>query len=172
MGLDEVRRFNVLQGQAVPCFGDSRSLAELRRSFAYIFEEVDRGGGIPRIELHAVDGPFRVGAQTITPVPVLHGEREIMGYRIGNFAYVTDASAIPDGSWALLEGLDVLVINALRHRPHPTHFSVAEALAVVERLRPKQAYLTHVCHDLPHVATNASLPAGVELAWDGLRFEI
>ena len=172
MGLDEVRRFNVLQNASVPCYGDRVTLEELRRTFAYVFEAADEGGGIPKITLHPVDGPFAVGAHTIVPVPVLHGRRPIFGYRLGDFAYLTDCSAIPDPSWPLLEGLDTLVIDALRHRPHPSHFTVAGALAVVERAAPRRALLTHICHDLPHGATGAALPAGVELAYDGLTIEI
>ena len=172
MGLDEVRRFNVLQRAPVPCYGDSRTLDELRRTFRYIFEAADEGGGIPKITLHPVDGPFSIGAHAIVPVPVLHGRRPILGFRIGGFAYLTDCSAIPDASWALLEGLDTLVIDALRHRPHPTHFTVAGALAAIGRAAPRRALLTHICHDLPHAATGAALPAGVELAWDGLTIDI
>ena len=172
MGLDEVRRFNVLQNASVPCYGDAPTMAELRRTFAYIFEAADEGGGIPKITLHPVDGPFAIGAHTIVPVPVLHGRRPILGYRLGGFAYLTDCSAIPDQSWPLLEGLDTLVIDALRHRPHPSHFTVAGALAVIERAAPRRALLTHICHDLPHGATGATLPAGVEMAYDGLAVEI
>ena len=101
-------------------------------------------------------------------MPLFHGSRPILGYRLGTFAYLTDCNRLPDEAWPLLDGLDVLVLDALRHRPHPTHFTVAEALAVVERVKPRQTYFTHMCHDLPHAATNASLPAGVELAYDGL----
>jgi phosphoribosyl 1,2-cyclic phosphate phosphodiesterase len=173
MGLDEVRRFNVLQKTAVPCYGDQPTLDELRsRTFAYIFEARDEGGGIPRIELHPIAAPFEIGPHRITPVPVLHGRRSILGYRIGGFAYLTDCSAIPDESWALLEGVETLVIDGLRHRPHPSHFTVEGALGVIARVAPRRALLTHICHDLPHAATNAALPAGVELAWDGLVVEI
>ena len=172
MGLDEVRRFNVLQGGAIPCYGDRRTMQELRRTFAYVFDAADEGGGIPKIHLYWLGGPFSVGRQEVVPVPVLHGRRTILGYRLGGFAYLTDCSAIPDESWPLLEGLDTLVIDALRHRPHPSHFTVAGALAAIERLAPRRAILTHICHDLGHAATSAALPAGVELAWDGLTLDI
>jgi phosphoribosyl 1,2-cyclic phosphate phosphodiesterase len=172
MGLDDVRRFNVLQQAAVPCYGDARTLTELRRTFAYIFEAADEGGGIPRIHLYPIRGPFSIGGETFTPVPVWHGQREILGFRVRDFAYLTDCSGIPDASWALLGGLDTLVIDALRHRPHPTHFTVAQALDVSARVGARRTWLTHICHDLPHAATNASLPPAVELAYDGLRIEI
>ncbi len=168
MGLDDVRRFNQLQDAAIPCYGDRRTMVELRRTFAYIFESTDPGGGVPRLHLFPLAGPFTLGRQEIVPVPVQHGARTIYGFRLGGFAYLTDCNGLPDGSWDLLRGLDTLVIDALRYRPHPSHFTVAEALAVAERLAPRRTYLTHVCHDLPHAATNATLPPGVELAWDGL----
>ena len=102
-------------------------------------------------------------------MPLWHGQRLVYGYRLGSLAYLTDCSAIPDASWALIEGVEVLVIDALRHRPHPTHFTVAEALAVDRsRSARAQAWFTHICHDLPHAATTASLPENVELAYDGL----
>jgi len=172
MGLDEVRRFNVLQRAAIPCYGDARTLKELRRTFAYIFESDDEGGGIPRIDLRPLDGPVSIGGEAVVPVPVWHGRREILGFRVRNFAYLTDCSGIPEASWPLLEGLDTLAIDALRHRPHPTHFTVEQAVAVSARLGPRRTWLTHICHDLPHAATNAALPAGVELAYDGLRLDI
>jgi len=172
MGLDEVRRFNVLQQATIPCYGDSRSLGELRRTFGYIFEGADEGGGVPRIQLHHLGGPVVIGGERFVPVPVWHGTREILGYRVRDFAYLTDCSGIPDESWALLDGVETLAIDALRHRPHPTHFTVNEAVAASARIGAKRTWLTHICHDLPHAATNASLPPGVELAYDGLRIDI
>jgi phosphoribosyl 1,2-cyclic phosphate phosphodiesterase len=123
---------------------------------------------LPEIDLFAVHGPFSLGGVEIVPVPLLHGRRLLHGYRIGTLAYLTDCSGIPDASWSLLSGVSVVVIDALRHRPHPTHFSVAEAVAAVERIAPSRAFFTHICHDLPHAATTASLPEGIDLAYDGL----
>jgi phosphoribosyl 1,2-cyclic phosphate phosphodiesterase len=173
MGLDEVRRFNVLQKSAIPCYGDERTLGDLRRIYSYIFSaDTPRGGGVPQVVLASIAGEFCVGDATITPVPLQHGSRQIFGYRIGSFAYLTDCSAIPDASWPLLKGVRTVVLDALRERPHPTHMSLDEALAAVVRLEPERAWFTHMCHDLPHAATCARLPAGVELAYDGLTFEI
>jgi phosphoribosyl 1,2-cyclic phosphate phosphodiesterase len=173
MGLDEVRRFNVLQKSAIPAYADARTSADLRRTFHYIFEPPSqRGGGVPQIDLHTIGGPFEIADLQVVPVPLFHGERPILGFRFGSFAYLTDCNRIPDESWPLLGGLDVLVLDALRHRPHPTHFTVAQALEVVERVKPQRAFFTHICHDLPHVATNAALPSHVELAYDGLVLDI
>jgi phosphoribosyl 1,2-cyclic phosphate phosphodiesterase len=173
MGMDEVRRFNALMGGAIPVFASPATAGELRRIFQYMFEPPSqKGGGIPQIDLHEIEGPFQVGSLCVQPLPLLHGRLPILGYRFGSFAYLTDASTIPDQAWPLLEGLDVLVLNALRHRPHPTHFSLSEAVAVAERLQPRQTYFTHVCHDLSHATTNRSLPDGIALAHDGLQLSV
>jgi phosphoribosyl 1,2-cyclic phosphate phosphodiesterase len=173
LGLDEVRRFNALQRGAIPAYADSRTADDLRRMFTYVFNPPEqKGGGLPKITLQTIDGPFAIDGLTITPVRLIHGARPILGFRIGRFAYLTDCSHIPDESWALLDGLDVLVLDALRHRPHPTHFTVAEAVAATARIQPRQAYFTHICHDLPHEATNASLPPNIALAHDGLSLEV
>jgi len=173
MGLDEVRRFNVLQKSAIPCYGDERTLDDLRRTYAYIFHpDTPRGGGVPQIVTARVAGEFCVGRATFVPVPIMHGSRTILGYRVGSFAYLTDCSGVPDSSWPLLSGVRTLIVDALRERPHPTHLSVDQALGVVNRVRPERAFFTHMCHDLAHEATCARLPAGVQLAYDGLTFEI
>ena len=168
MGLDELRRFNALKGAHLPVYADADTGAELRRIFAYAFAPATGpGGGVPELTLTTIDGPFVVEGVLIVPVPILHGHRPILGFRIGTFAYLTDCSAIPDASFALLEGLDVLVLDALRHRPHPTHFTVAEAVAAATRIGARHSYFTHICHDLPHADTCAALPAGMALAYDG-----
>ncbi|MEO8260686.1 MAG: MBL fold metallo-hydrolase [Acidobacteriota bacterium] len=173
LGLDEVRRYNVMQRSAIPCFGDAGTLADLQRVFSYVFDGKTRvGGGIPRLTLFEIGGVFSLGGVEFVPVPVLHGPNPILGYRLGAFAYLTDCNQIPESSWPLLAGVRTLVIDALRDRPHATHFSVAEALDVIDRLGPERAYFTHICHDLPHAETCARLPAGVELAYDGLILEI
>jgi phosphoribosyl 1,2-cyclic phosphate phosphodiesterase len=172
MGLDEVRRFNVLQKSAIPCYGDEQTLGDLRRIYTYVFNSEGPRGGIPQVVLARIAGEFCVGRATFVPVPLMHGSRQIYGYRVGGFAYLTDCSAIPDASWDLLRDLDTLILDALRPRPHPTHLSVDQALEIVGTLQPRRTLFTHMCHDLPHAATCARLPAGVELAYDGLAFEI
>jgi phosphoribosyl 1,2-cyclic phosphate phosphodiesterase len=171
-GLDEVRRFNELQGIVLPCYGQAETLATLRRRFSYIWDETQLGGGKPQLELRPVEGPFEIGGMVFAPIEAWHGRMPIWGYRFGRTAYLTDASAIPDASMALLEDLDLLILNTLRRRPHPTHFSLEQSLAVVAQLKPRRAYFTHLSHDLEHEATNAVLPPGVELAYDGLQIEV
>ncbi len=169
LGLDEVRRFNVLQGGAVPCYGDAETIGAIRRMFAYIFDRhTPVAGGLPQLVTFPLAGRFSLGHQEFVPVPLMHGKRPILGYRVGAFAYLTDCSAIPDESWPLVAGLDTLVIDALRDRAHPTHFTVSDALQAAARIGARRTFLTHMCHDLPHAATCARLPAGVALAYDGL----
>jgi phosphoribosyl 1,2-cyclic phosphate phosphodiesterase len=172
MGLDEVRRFNALQRGRIACYADALTASEIRRTFAYIFDaRTPGGGGLPELDLFVLAGEFCLGRHEVVPVPLLHGRRPILGYRIGPFAYLTDCSAIPEASWPLLHGVEWLVLDALRDRPHPTHLTVAQALDVVDRLKPTGAWFTHIAHDLPHAATCARLPEGVELAYDGLTLE-
>ena len=173
MGLDDVRRFNQMQKSAIPAYADARTVAALKKAFFYIFDpDTEKGGGLPQIVLNEVDGPFAIGRLRVQPIPLMHGARPILGYRFGNFAYLTDCNRIPDQAWPLLDGVEIMILDALRHRAHPTHFTVAEALQVVERVKPRQTYFTHICHDLPHVATNEALPPSVELAYEGLALTI
>jgi phosphoribosyl 1,2-cyclic phosphate phosphodiesterase len=171
-GLDDVRSFNQLQRSSIPCYASAATARALRQMFTYIFEPpAQRGGGLPQIALFNIGGPFTLGDAEIVPVRVMHGRLPVLGFRIGAFAYLTDCNAIPDESWPLLEGVRTVVLDALRHRPHSTHFTVAEAVEIVARLGTERAYFTHICHDLPHAETCAQLPAGVELAYDGLVIE-
>ena len=173
-GLDELRRFIALRGGGtMPVYGDDRTIADLQRTFPYAFDSPpELGGGVPRLVPEVVAGPFLVEATQWTPVPILHGRRQIFGYRIGGFAYLTDCSHIPDHSWALLEGLDLLVVGALRERTHPTHFSLSEAIVAARRTGALRTLFTHMCHDLGHAETNARLPAGMALAYDGLSVRL
>lgn len=173
LGLDDVRPFNYRQRSEIPIYGRRHTLDVIRRVFAYAFEEIPAGTSIPRLSLHELGGePFELFGLTITPLPVMHGKAEILGFRFGPAAYVTDQSDIPEETKQKLLGLDVLFLDALRHRPHPTHSTVAQALQWVEELKPKRAYFTHICHDLPHARTEATLPQGVHLAYDGLEIEV
>jgi phosphoribosyl 1,2-cyclic phosphate phosphodiesterase len=171
-GLDDLRIFNFRQRVAIPCYGSAATLAALRRMFAYAFEDGQEGGGKPRLELVEVSGPFRLLGREVVPVPVLHGDLPVLGYRLGGFAYVTDCNFIPESSMQLLSGLEVLILDALRYRPHSTHFSVAEAIAVARRLGARRTYFTHMTHEVDHSAPAAELPPGVEFGYDGLVLDV
>ena len=169
MGLDEVRRFNMMSGRAMPIFAERATLDDLRRTFGYVFRSgAPRGGGVPDLRLWDIGGPFCLGRQEVIPVPIQHGSWRILGFRIGGLAYLTDCSGIPEPSLSLLGDLDVLVLDALRRTPHPTHFTLDQAVAMAQRIGARQTYFTHIAHELGHADVSAELPAGVALAYDGL----
>ena len=160
LGMDDVRRFNFMQGRPMPCYGDARTIDDIRQAFSYAFDpRTQKGGGLPQLVTFTIHGSFCIGRQEIVPVPLFHGQRGILGFRFGAFAYLTDCSRIPDTSWPLLESLDMLVIDALRDRPHPTHFSVAEA---IERGAPyrREADPLHAHVSRPAARRDFGTPAG------------
>jgi phosphoribosyl 1,2-cyclic phosphate phosphodiesterase len=173
LGIDDLRRFNAVMEQPMPCYGDSQTLDDIRKTFHYVFDPATpRGGGLPALDLLLVDGPVTVGDLRAQPIPLWHGSRPILGYRFDRFAYLTDCNRLDDRAWPLLEDLDVVVLDALRDRPHPTHFSLAEAIEIARRIGARRTLFTHMCHNLPHEATCARLPAGMALAHDGLVLDV
>jgi phosphoribosyl 1,2-cyclic phosphate phosphodiesterase len=172
MGLDDIRPFNLKQKTVVPVYAARETLGTLRRQFSYIFDEAQPGSTLPLIELREIDGPFDLFGTRIIPIPAMHGTQPVLGFRFGNSAYLTDFSTVPEPSKALLRNLDDFILDALRYVPHPTHSNVEQSLALVDELKPKRAWFTHICHDLGHAQTNARLPANVRLAYDGLQFEV
>jgi phosphoribosyl 1,2-cyclic phosphate phosphodiesterase len=172
MGLDDIRPYNFHQRASIPLYGSKDTLARLREQFAYVFREVPVGATVPGVELHEIDGPLCLHGLEIVPIPAMHGPSQVLGFRIDNVAYLTDFSAVPESSKPLLHGLDILVLSALRDTPHVMHSTVANSLALVEELKPKRAWFTHIAHELGHAATNARFPEHVRLAYDGLRFEV
>ena len=172
LGLDDVRVFYFRQRQPIPIYASSRSMDDIRRIFSYIFDQTYPYGGIAKLDPHIIDGPFDLWGERLIPLPVLHGNLPVLGFRFGKTAYVTDFSAIPDSTIPLIEGLDVLILDALRHKPHPTHSSLEQSLDWVERLKPRRAFFTHIAHELGHEVTNAVLPPHVRLAYDGLRLDL
>lgn len=170
-GLDDIRIFNFRQRSAIPCYGSAATLQALRRIFAYAFEEGQEGGGKPRLELIEVAGSFDLFGQPVVPIPVWHGTLEVLGYRFGSFAYVTDCNVIPESSFELLAGVETLILDALRYRPHSTHFSVPEAVDVAARIGASRTILTHLAHEIDHDAPAVPLPPGVEFGYDGLVFD-
>lgn len=171
-GIDDLRAYNMRQEASIPLYGSPASMDDIYHRFNYIFEPTWKGGGLPMLDLHPIEGPFELLGRTIAPVTVLHGQLPVYGYRLGHFAYVTDCSTIPGASMDLLHDLDVLILDALRFRPHPTHFNIEQALEVVAALRPRQTYFTHLTHDVPHQRVSGELPSGVALAYDGLTFAV
>jgi phosphoribosyl 1,2-cyclic phosphate phosphodiesterase len=173
MGLDDVRRFNVVRGGPLDVWADDRTFATLRTCFGYAFREPDPAQKVfrPHLVHRTIDAgrPFDIGPMRWTPVPLLHGELPVLGFRVGRLAYCTDVSQIPASSYPLLEGLDVLVLDALQHRKHTTHFSLEEAVEQARKIGARQTLFTHIAHALPHEQTNRTLPEGVRLAHDGLR---
>jgi phosphoribosyl 1,2-cyclic phosphate phosphodiesterase len=172
LGLDDVRVFYFRQQQPIPIYADAACMEIIRRVFSYIFNGDYIYGGVGRLDPHLIEGPFELWHLRFTPVPVLHGSFPILGFRFGNVAYLTDVSTVPETSLPLLEGLEVLIVDSLRHKPHPTHLTVQQALRLVEKLKPRQSFLTHMAHDLGHEETNALLPRHVRLAYDGLKLEL
>ncbi|PYU96992.1 MAG: MBL fold metallo-hydrolase, partial [Acidobacteria bacterium] len=142
LGLDDVRVFYFRQRQPIPIYANSRSMDDIRRIFSYIFDQTYPYGGIAKLDPHMIDGPFDLWGERLIPLPVFHGNLPVLGFRFGKAAYVTDFSAIPDSTIPLIEGLDVLILDALRHKPHPTHSSLEQSLEWVERLKPRRAFFT------------------------------
>ena len=172
-GFDDLRRFNELAGRHLPVYAGVETAASLRERFAYAFvDQFAFYGGKPDLTLEIFDGPFDLFGREVIPIPVRHGRAVVHGFRFGDLAYVTDAKEIPPASLALLRDLDVLVLNALRERPHPTHLSLSEAVAIVEELQPRAAYLVHLSHELGHADAETQLPLGIAVAYDGLTVRI
>jgi phosphoribosyl 1,2-cyclic phosphate phosphodiesterase len=174
LGLDDVRPLSfprITGGGKIPLYASDSTASTLRAVFRYIFEGDYKYGGLAQVEICPVNGPLELFGATFTPLPVFHGDALIEAYRFGSAAYLTDFSSIPEESLAQLQELDILFLDALRHHPHPTHSTVQNSLELVERLKPKRAFFTHIAHDLPDAETNATLPANVRLAHDGLKLE-
>lgn len=171
-GIDDLRMFNALSGRPIPIYGSAAVLQRLRRSFPYIFGDEVRAGFSPQLLPQPVEGPFHLFGRLVVPLVLPHGQGEVLGYRIGPLAYLTDCSAVPEAALACLRGLELLVIGGLRFRPHASHLTVSQALAVIERLRPRQALLTHLSHDVDATRHAGLLPAGVAFAYDGLQLRL
>ncbi len=172
LGMDDVRPFNYRQG-TIPIYAAPETFATIRRVFTYAFEVKDRGTHVPQLAVNLIDeAPFEVFGLRFEPVPVMHGREKIYGFRFGNAAYLTDHSEIPEASIAKLQNLDVLFLDALRHKLHPTHSTLANSIETALRIKARRTFFTHMCHDIPHAATEVTLPPGIHLAYDGLEIEV
>ena len=172
LGLDDIRPFNEQGAKTIPIYANRPAMDGLRRIFQYVFDGNYGWGGVPLIDAHLMTAPVELFGLEFVPIRVRHGYLEVFGFRFGNIAYLTDYNEIPETSAKLLRGVDILFLDALRHAPHPTHMTVAEALKEVERLGPKRAYFTHIAHDLGHEETNRQLPEHVRLCFDGMQLEV
>jgi phosphoribosyl 1,2-cyclic phosphate phosphodiesterase len=176
LGFDDIRPFNIRQRSALPVYSNEETFRIIRRVFAYVFDDKPALSTVPSVELYNIHRPLGLLGIPFVPVPLRHGDMRVLGFRFGRAAYLTDFSEIPDSSMRLLEGLDELVLDALRDIPHPMHQTVEQALAIIQQLKPRRAWFTHIAHDLPHAATNERLLRmgfpHVQLAYDGLEFEV
>lgn len=168
-GIDDLRAFCYHQKAVIPVYGPDFTLQDIHKRFGYTLHEPTGHWEKPTLALQSAAMPFEVNGVTVTPIPVLHGTWPILGYRIGNVAWLTDVSDIPESSIALLQGLDVLALDCLREKPHPTHLSRQQALAWAQRLGAKTTYLIHMTHEMEYETSSRDLPDNVVMAWDGLR---
>ncbi len=176
-GLDDIRRYNTLQGMVIPVYGSSETIADLIRIFNYInVHEPEPGVFRPRLDFKEVHQSLAVGSITVTPLPVIHGKAATYGYRLDHqgrsVGYVPDCKEMPEGTVNGFRGVDVMILDGLRHRAHPTHLTVEKAIGLLERIGARHSYLTHICHDLDHEETQESMPPGVFLACDGLALNL
>jgi phosphoribosyl 1,2-cyclic phosphate phosphodiesterase len=173
-GLDEVRRFNYLTKKRIPAYGNAQTMERLTTVFNYAFQppEIEIVKGIPNLSPHVIEGPTVIEGIEVIPIPLVHNELTIFGYRIGNFAYCTDVNHIPAASYNLLNNLDVLVLDALREKRHPSHFSLGEAITEARKIGARQTYFTHISHILDHDRHGQMLPKNMAFAYDELELEI
>ncbi|HEY8118907.1 MAG TPA: MBL fold metallo-hydrolase [Methylophilaceae bacterium] len=170
-GIDDLRGFCQLQRKQIPLYGKQDAIEHIASKFGYALREPSDFWDLPVLKVNRVDGPFQLFGTMITPIPVRHGRIEILGYRIGKMAYLTDVSEIPDSSLALLQGLDFLLLDCLRYKPHPTHINLEQSLVYASHINAKQTYMIHMTHEMEFDALSQQLPPSVQVGFDGLRFE-
>jgi phosphoribosyl 1,2-cyclic phosphate phosphodiesterase len=178
-GLDDVRRYNTISGKPLPIFASATTMLTLRSVFPYAFAPPPSPGSKPKDAIYrpelapvVIEGPFELFGQRWEPLELPHGRGTVLGYRVGGFAYCTDCHDVPAGARERLKGLDTLIIDGLRPRPHPTHLSHEQALGIIADLKPRRAFLTHLSHDMKHADIEATLPAQVRVAYDGMKIEV
>ena len=171
-GIDDLRGFNLRSKIPIPLYGSEQTLATIRSSFRYIFDESEPVSYIPRLELHPIDQAIELFGIKVIPIPMQHGRMQTLGYRCGPFAYLTDCNSIPSSSLDLLEGLELLVLDGLRFTPHSTHFNIPQAIEMAQKIKAKQTLLTHLSHEIDHPVHDQELPDGINLAHDGQQFSL
>jgi phosphoribosyl 1,2-cyclic phosphate phosphodiesterase len=172
LGIDDLRPLSFRhRPNKLPLYAHPDAAAFIQNMFRYIFDSDYKFGGLPQVEMRPLQGTLELFGARFEPITLIHGDAEIYGFRFGSAAYLTDHSEIPEASLSKLENLDVLFLDALRYKPHPTHSTVENSLRIVEQLNPQRAFFTHICHDLPHEQTNAALPENVKLSYDGMKLE-
>lgn len=171
LGLDDLRPLSFHRPNKIPLYAAPEHSAVVHTMFRYAFDATYKHGNLPQVELKPLEHPLKLFGAIFEPISVLHGDAEVWGFRFGSAAYLTDFSEIPEASLAKLANLDVLFLDALRHKPHPTHSTIENSLRIAARLQAQRTFFTHICHDLGHQETNRNLPPGVQLAYDGLKLE-
>lgn len=173
LGMDDLRSFNLLHKTSIPLYGMTETMHNIKRVFSYAFAESPYASSLPKLTIHEIDDrPFEINGIEIIPIPLFHGKMPVLGFRVGDFAYCTDVSHIPETSYERLTGLKVLILDALRHKPHPTHFNIEQAIQESQKIGAQSTYFTHVSHQVMHQETEDSLPEGIHLGYDGLEFEL
>ncbi|MBI5599233.1 MAG: MBL fold metallo-hydrolase [Deltaproteobacteria bacterium] len=170
-GIDDLRVFNLIQKEIIPCYGDRLTVERIKKAFDYIFTDSEYDGWKPSLSLSAIEEPFELFGLKVTPVGIYHGTAVITGWRINDAAYLTDCSSVPPESLERLRGVNVLIVGALRRRPHPSHFSIDQAVELSRKLSPERTVLTHLSHNVDYVKDGDTLPSAVELAYDGMEID-
>ena len=171
-GIDDLRAFCVLQRQQIPLYAKADAVTHISQKFGYTLREPSNFWEMPVLRIESIDAPFKLFNTSITPIPVMHGKSHIFGYRVGNIAYLTDVSEIPESSFALLENLDIVLIDCLREVTHPTHMNIEQSLAYIGRIQAKQSYMIHMTHELEYVSLANQLPKDVFVGYDGLKLSV
>jgi phosphoribosyl 1,2-cyclic phosphate phosphodiesterase len=171
-GIDDLRAFCQIQRKQIPLYAKDDAVEHIKQKFGYVLRDPSDFWEMPVLRIESVDVPFKLFGAQITPIPVMHGRSNIFGYRVGNIAYLTDVSEIPESSFALLQDLDVLLIDCLRETSHPTHINIEQSLACIGRIKAKQSYMIHMTHDLEYTSLTNKLPQSVFVGFDGLKLQL
>jgi phosphoribosyl 1,2-cyclic phosphate phosphodiesterase len=171
-GIDVLRAFCVFQRSQIPLYAKEDAVLHITQKFGYTLRDPSDFWEMPVLRAETIDAPFELFGTTVTPIPVMHGRSQIFGYRIGNIAYMTDVSEIPESSFPLLEGLDIVLLDCLREKSHPTHINIEQSISYISRIRAKQSYLIHMTHELEYASLSKKLPKDVFVGFDGLKLSV